>query len=75
MLDLIKLLANFDLIDRMDEFLSTLRYTDWRGAYDRAGVVGVLREFFANVAAINCWTLFMSRGAGWNGLEIEQSRR
>ena len=73
--DLIELLANFDLLDRMNEFLSTLCCADWRGAYDRAGMAGVVREFFASVAAINCWTLFVSRRADWSGLEIEQFLR
>ena len=70
--DLIELLAHFDLLDRMDEFLSTFRYADWRGAYARAGVVGIINEFFASLAAINCWTIFVSRRTGWSGEEIEQ---
>ncbi len=69
--NLLELFATFDLLDRLDEIFSTFRYADWRGAYDRAGIVGVVNEFFASLAAINSWTIFVSRRAGWSGEEIE----
>ncbi len=73
--DLLELLATFDVLDRLDEILSTFRYADWRGAYDRAGISGVVREFWASLAAWNCWTIFVHRRAGWSGVELEQFLR
>ncbi len=64
-------LAYLDLVDPVEGFLSTFRYADWEGAYRRAGILGVISEFFASLAAINCWTIWVQRDAGWNGIEVE----
>jgi hypothetical protein len=64
-------LAYLDLVDPIEGFLSTFRYADWNGAYRRAGIFGVVSEFFASLAAINCWTIWVQRHAGWDGAEIE----
>ena len=71
MSDLLETLAHLDLVDPVEGFLSTFRYADWSGAYRRAGIIGVAGELFASLAAINCWTIWVQRHAGWNGVEVE----
>ncbi|MDE3088496.1 MAG: hypothetical protein KGJ80_03815 [Chloroflexota bacterium] len=71
MSDLLESLAYLDLIDPIEGFISTFRYADWNGAFRRAGLVGVIGEFVASLGAINCWTIWVQRDAGWNGFEVE----
>jgi len=71
MADLVESLAYLDLVDPVEGFLSTFRHADWSGAYCRAGLVGVVAEFLASLAAINCRTICIQRHAGWSGVEIE----
>lgn len=71
MADWLDALAYMDLIDPIEGFVSTFRYADWHGAYDRAGIAGVVAEFLASLAAMNCWTIWVQRHAGWNGARVE----
>jgi hypothetical protein len=68
----LEFLAYFDLVDPIEGFISTFHYADWKGSYQRAGIIGVIAEFFASLAALNCWTIWMQRDAGWTGVEAEQ---
>ncbi len=58
-------------MDPIEGYLSTFRNADWNGAYRRAGLVGVVAEFFASLATFNCWTVWVQRHAGWSGVEVE----
>jgi len=71
MADLLESLAYLDLVDPVEGFLSTFRYADWNGAYRRAGIIGIAAEFLTSLAALNCWTIWVQRHAGWSGVEIE----
>src|SRR5512146_2244397 len=71
MADWLEALAYFDLVDPIEGFVSTFRQADWQGAYARAGIMGLVDEFFQSLAAVNCWTIWVQRGAGWNGAQIE----
>ena len=71
MADLLESLAYLDLVDPVEGFISTFRYADWNGAYRRAGIIGIVAEFFASLAAMNCWTIWIHRHAGWSGVEVE----
>ncbi len=70
--DLLDTIAHLDVVDPVDGFLSTFRYADWKGAYRRAGIVGIVGEFIASLTAINCWTVWVQRHAGWSGVEVEE---
>ncbi|OGO40087.1 MAG: hypothetical protein A2Z03_05075 [Chloroflexi bacterium RBG_16_56_8] len=65
-------LAYLDLVDPVEGFISTFRYANWDGAYRRAGVIGLVTEFCASLAAMNCWTIWVERDKGWSGIEIER---
>ncbi len=71
MSDWLDVLAYLDLIDPIEGFVSTFRFADWKGAYRRAGWIGLGNEFLASLVALNCWSIWVQRGQGWNGIEIE----
>lgn len=67
----LEVLGYLDIVDPIEGFLSTFRYADWEGAYARAGVVGIVDEFFSSLVAVNCWTLWVQRHEGWSGTDAE----
>jgi hypothetical protein len=71
LLSVLDILARLDVVDPLEGFLSTFRFADWNGAYRRAGFVCIAAEILASLAAINCWTIWVQRHAGWSGVEIE----
>ncbi len=75
MSDWLDLIAQMDLIDWIEGIVSTYRYADWKGAYQRNGVSGVLAECLASVVGSNAWTLSIQRNAGWSGLDAEELLR
>ncbi len=71
MSDWLDILAHFDLIDWIEGIVSTFRYADWKGAYQRHGAMGVMNECVASIAGTNYWILSIQRNAGWSGIEAE----
>lgn len=69
------LIASLDWIDRVEGVVSTFVNADWNGAYERAGVPGLLSEFGASVTGQNRWTIEVPRDCGWSGIEIERLLR
>ena len=66
------LFAYFDPIDRIEGVISTFRYADWEGAYQRNGINGVIAELWACVTSSNAPTIRVSRYSAWSGIEIER---
>lgn len=64
--------AYFDPIDRIEGVISTFRYADWDGAFQRDGIAGVISEFFACLTSSNAPTIYVSRYSAWSGIEIER---
>jgi hypothetical protein len=62
----------FDPINRIEGVISTFRYADWEGAYQRDGIDGVVSEFWACVTSSNAPTIHVSRYSSWSGIEIER---
>lgn len=71
-MDLLDLPAYFDPISRLEGAVSTFLNADWEGAYRKHGVAGLLAEFAACVTSQNAPTLYISRGAGWSGIQVER---
>jgi hypothetical protein len=72
MADLLDSLAYLDLIDRVDEVVSTFIHADWKGAYKRHGLAGLGGELVASLSQQNTWTFWVPRDAGFSGIEIER---
>ena len=71
MIDWNELIASLDIIDRVEGFVSTFRYADWNHAYESRGVNGLVDEFIACIATLNCWTIRVNRHSDWSGEQIE----
>ncbi len=61
----------FDPIDRIEGAISTFLNADWRRAWRKAGLLGVVSEMVACLTARNAPTLRVRRGLGWNGQMVE----
>ena len=73
--DLLELLAHLDLIDRIEGFISTFINADWRGAYERHSVLGLVGEFLASLLGLNRRRFYIPRNCGWRGIDIERLLR
>lgn len=62
----------FDPLNRIEGAISTFRFANWKGAYQRAGWLGLIAEFLRSAAAQNTLTFYVSRHAGWTGFQVEQ---
>ena len=69
---LFDVLAYFDPIDRLEGLVSTFLNADWRGAYQRRGRMGLLREFIACLTSHNCPTIYIARRSSWRGIDVER---
>ncbi len=70
--DFFEFLAGMDLIDPIEGFLSTFRYADWAGAYERWGVFGIATELAASFTRHNSPIVWVQRGTGWSGVDVER---
>ncbi len=61
-----------DYIDRIEGMISTFINADWRKAYKKRGVVGILTELVSCVVSHNAPTIRVSRHDGHSGIEIER---
>ncbi len=60
------------MIDPIEGVISTFRYADWAGAYERRGVFGIATELAASFTRHNSPLVWVQRGAGWSGVEVER---
>jgi hypothetical protein len=70
-----EIVASFDVLNRIEGFLSTFRYAAWERAYQARGVNGLIDEFMACLFTLNCWTIRVNRHADWDGEQIEDLLR
>jgi hypothetical protein len=62
----------FDPIDRIEGAISTFLNADWRGAWERHGVLGIIGEFISSFVSHNAPTIKVSRYSRWRGIDIER---
>ena len=74
-MNLLDILAYFDLIDRFEGVISTFLNADWEGAYRRDGLNGILAEFAACLTSRNSPTIRVSRYSHWRGIDVERLLR
>jgi len=67
--------AMADWVDRVEGVLSSFRYADWAGAYERAGIRGLLVEFLRTLVGSNRYRIQFRRFAGFNGGQVERMLR
>jgi hypothetical protein len=72
MVDFQDLLSHMDLIDRIEGCVSTFINADWRGAFERNGVAGLVSEALATLSSGNTWHFSVPRDCGWSGVEMER---
>lgn len=60
-----------DYIDRIEGVISTFINADWRKAYKKRGVVGILTELVSCIVSHNAPTIRVRRGSH-SGIEIER---
>lgn len=70
--DLLDLPAYFDPVDRIDGMVSTFVNADWRRAYRKRGIVGLIGEFVACVTSHSAPTITVVRNSQWRGIDIER---
>ncbi len=73
--DLLETLASFDIISRIEGFIASFIYADWKGAAKAAGPAGLATEFARSLTGANRWRFWVPRNAGWSGLDIERFLR
>jgi len=71
-MDLSDIPLTFDLINRIEGAISTFLNADWDGAYQRAGIYGLISEFLDCLTSRNAPTIRVSRYSLWSGIEIER---
>ena len=64
--------AYFDPINRLEGAVSTFINADWKGAYRKHGIAGLLSEFVACVTNANAPTIYIARDSGWRGIDVER---
>jgi hypothetical protein len=62
----------FDPINRIEGAISTFRNANWKNAYSKKGIAGLVDEFFACVTSSNAPTIHVSRYSHWRGIDIER---
>ena len=72
MVDFQDLLSHMDLIDRIEGCVSTFTNADWRGAFQRDGVPGLVGEALATLSSRNTWHFSVPRDCGWSGVDMER---
>jgi hypothetical protein len=72
MADPLEYLARFDVISRVEGFVSGFLNADWQGAFQRAGTAGIATELVASLTGYNAWRFYVPRNCGWNGIAIER---
>jgi hypothetical protein len=75
MTNFLEVLASFDVISRIEGFISTFVYADWKGCARTSGPAGIAAEFGRSLAGSNRWKFWVPRDAGWSGIEIERYLR
>jgi len=66
------ILDQLDWIDRVEGIIFTFRRADWRGAIERHGALGIMREFVACLTAHATVEVRVTRGSSWSGIAIER---
>ena len=62
----------FDPIGRIEGAISTFMNADWKGAWRRRGIIGLVGEFLACIVSSNSPTIKFRRNAGWSGSAVER---
>jgi hypothetical protein len=70
----LEFIAMFDVIDRIEGIVSSFTHADWKGA-SKKGAGGIPSEFARTLTGANRWRIWVSRSAGWSGIEIERFLR
>jgi len=71
-MDLLDIPAYFDPISRVEGAISTFLNADWRGAYQRDGIAGVIWECVDCITSRNAPTIRVARYSHWRGIDIER---
>lgn len=72
MADPLEFLARFDVISRIEGFVSGFVNANWQGAFQRDGVAGIAVEFVASLTGRNTWLLYVPRNCEWRGIDLER---
>jgi len=75
MADPLEFIAHFDMISRIEGFVSGFVNANWQGAFQRAGAAGIATEFIASLTGRNAWRFYVPRNCGWRGIDLERLLR
>lgn len=70
--DPLDIIAYFDPLDRIEGAVMTFVHADWRRAWRKRGLWGVLVEFVRCVLSLNNPTIRWKRNQGWSGVDVER---
>ncbi len=73
-MDILELFARFDIISRIEGWVSTFRRADWQAA-GRRGAAGIADEFGRCLTRSNAPLIHFQRNAGWTGIQVERLLR
>lgn len=65
----------FNVVDRLEGFLSGLANADWQGARKASGAAGVVGELGNSLVGGNSWSFHVPREGNWSGASIESFLR
>jgi hypothetical protein len=71
-MDLLELVAHFDIISRIGGWVSTFLRADWKRARERGLLAGVAAEAGHCLTRSNAPLIHFVRNAGWTGIEVER---
>ena len=75
MIRILEFLTAFNWLILPEVLLAGLLHADWRGAYDRRGAAGIVREMAASVVGTNSYLFMVPLSSRWDGRSIRQLLR
>lgn len=69
---ILEFLSNLYWISLPETIAETFWHADWAGAYERAGVAGLIAEAGHSLVGTNSWPFFIPLGGGWSGGDIKK---
>lgn len=68
----LQFLSNLYWLSLPETVAETLWHSDWKGAYRRSGVIGLLHEAGRGLLGTNSWPFFIGMDSRWAGAEVER---
>lgn len=72
MKSVLEFFSNLYWLSLPETVAQTFWHADWEGAYQRAGILGLLTEAGHSLLGTNTWPFFVPLDSSWSGADIQQ---